>query len=223
MTEALTGPPPWIGTAHLALELDEPAHRVLAALPVTKIRAGSVMFRPGDPICGFVIVVSGRIGIYLTGASGRDIHLYDINAGETCVQSTLGLLGQQDYAGEAITESDVEVVIVPKSEFARLLDTSPAFRRFVFQAFAERFTAVMTVLERVAFVKIEARLAGVLLDRADLEGVVHHTHQELATAIGSAREVVSRRLEAFRKKGLVELERGEIRLADPAGLTKLAG
>ena len=207
----------WIGRAGFGPELDEPARAVLADQPSRRLPAGTVLFRPGDPICGFVIVVSGRIGIYLTGASGRDIRLYDINNGETCVQSTLGLLGNQDYAGEAIAETDIEVVIVQKADFVRLLDVSPAFRRFVFQAFAERFSSVMSVIERVAFVKIETRLAETLVERADADGIVRNTHQELATAIGSAREVVSRRLEAFRKKGLVELDRGEIRIADRDG------
>lgn len=212
----------WLEKTGFGAELDDVARKTLAQYSANKAPAGHVLFRPGDEICGFVIVVSGRVGVYLTGASGRDILLYEINAGETCVQSTLGLLGTQDYNGEAVAETDVEMVVVPKTVFANLLARSPAFQRFVFQAFAQRFAAVMSVIERVAFVKIEARLAGVLLERADKNNTVHNTHQELATAIGSAREVVSRRLESFSKKGLVELERGEIRLTNQAGLQALS-
>jgi len=79
----------------------------------------------------------------------------------------------------------------------------------------------MQVLERVAFIKVEERLAAILIKRSDETGLVHNTHQELATAIGSAREVVSRRLELFGRKGLVTLERGNIRITDKAGLVKL--
>lgn len=212
----------WLKSSGLKLDGDDPAKRVLAGQPIQTMPAGTVLFRPGDPICGFVMVVTGRIGIYLTSTSGRDIRLYEIAPGETCVQSTLGLLGVQDYAGEAIAETDVQLVVVPKRDFAVLLDQSAAFRRFVFEAFANRFTAVMSVLERIAFVKIEARLADILLKRADETDRVRTTHQELATAIGSAREVISRRLEAFRKQGLVELERGEIKLKNRAGLEAIA-
>ena len=80
----------------------------------------------------------------------------------------------------------------------------------------------MRVLEQVAFVKVEERLAAALIDRADGLGVVAATHQELATAIGSAREVVSRRLEALGTKGLVELDRGSIRIVDAKGLKRLS-
>ncbi|MFN7091173.1 MAG: Crp/Fnr family transcriptional regulator, partial [Allorhizobium sp.] len=78
------------------------------------------------------------------------------------------------------------------------------------------------VLEQVAFVKVEQRLAHALLERADEEGRVALTHQELAAVIGTAREVVSRRLEALSSKGVVENERGQIRLVDRGELSRMA-
>jgi len=216
-----TAKPTWLDRVSFPVNLDDESRAMLAGLPVVNAPARKVLFRAGDSVCGFVMIVSGRVGVYLTGASGREILLYDITPGETCVQSTLGLLGSQDFMGEAVAETDVEMVVVPKATFDRLLDRSPAFRHFVFNAFGERFGAVMSLLERVAFVKIEERLASILLKRAGPDGIVRNTHQDLATAIGSAREVVSRRLEAFRRKGLVELDRGEIRIADGEGLQNL--
>ncbi|MEO1280934.1 MAG: Crp/Fnr family transcriptional regulator [Pseudomonadota bacterium] len=212
----------WLETAAILSDLEPGVREDLASLPVSRVEKGTVLFRPGDEVCGFVMIVSGQVGVYLTGVSGREILLYSITPGETCIQSTLGLLGTQDYNGEAIAETDLKIVVVPRTVFTNLLDTSPVFRRFVFHAFAERFSNVMAVLERVAFVKIEQRLAGILMQRADNEGRVVNTHQELATAIGSAREVISRRLETFARKGLVQLERGEIRIVDRPGLDRLA-
>ncbi len=110
---------------------------------------------------------------------------------------------------------------IDKAMFMELLTTSESFRSFVFHAFASRMQSIMNVLERVAFITVEERLAGVLLERADDDDLVHNTHQELATAIGSAREVVSRRLELFGRRGLVTLERGNIKLADRDGLLRL--
>lgn len=99
---------------------------------------------------------------------------------------------------------------------------SVAFRHFVFRAFADRLGDLMFVLEQVAFVKVEQRLAHALLARADEEGHVALTHQELAVIIGTAREVVSRRLEALVSKGVVANERGQIRLINRAELARMA-
>ena len=210
----------WISRSHGFDVFDPMAKKQLAGLKPTKVPAGSVLFRPGDEVTGFVLVLSGRVDVYLTGPTGREILLYSVEPGETCVQTTLGFLGEDDYSAEALAETAVEIVVIPKSIFLRLIGSSSEFRIFVFHAFASRLQSIMHIFERVAFLKVEERLAAVLLERADESGLVHNTHQELATAIGSAREVVSRRLELFAKKGLVALERGHIRITDQSGLAR---
>lgn len=202
-------------------ELDTDTRASLDAIRPMTIPAGSVLFRPGDEVTCFGVMIRGQVDVYLTGATGREILLYSITPGESCVQSTLGLLGEDDYSAEAVAETDVEVAMIPRSLFLDLLGKSEKFRTFVFQAFAKRLQSVMHVLERVAFVKIEERLATALLERADAEGLVRNTHQELATAIGSVREVVSRRLEVLAKKGMVALDRGTIRVTDRDALAGL--
>ncbi|MFZ1680679.1 MAG: Crp/Fnr family transcriptional regulator [Rhizobiaceae bacterium] len=204
-------------------ELDATATAELARLKPMHVPKGSVLFRPGDDAAGFFLIASGRVGVYLVGRGGREILLYAVEPGETCVQTTLGLLGGQAYGGEAVAETDLVAYVVPRGVFSRLMEGSAPFRRFVFRAFGERLADVMRVLEQVAFVKVEERLAAALVDRADAAGVVVATHHELATAIGSAREVVSRRLEALGNQGLVELDRGSIRIVDRGGLKRLAG
>ena len=208
------------GAAGLA-EVDRETAARLDALPVTVLAAGDVLFRPGEAAKGFVIVTQGRIEVFLTGPTGRGILLYAVEPGQSCVQSTLGLLGGEDYSGEAIAATDVRAVLIPKAEFLSLMQLSPAFRGMVFSAFAARMQGMMHLLERVAFGRIEARLASALLSRAEGE-VVQATHQDLATTIGSAREVVSRRLEGFARAGWVATERGRIRLTDAAALRRLA-
>lgn len=204
-------------------DLDEEAKAELAALKPALVPKGTVLFRPGDQAPGFFLIASGRVGVYLVGRGGREILLYSVAPRETCVQTTLGLLGGQAYAGEAVAETDLVAFVVPRGSFARLMDRSASFRAFVFRAFGARLGDIMRVLEQVAFVKVEERLATLLVERADGGGTVLATHQELATAIGSAREVVSRRLELLSGKGLVELDRGSIRIVNPGGLKRLAG
>ncbi|MFZ1813596.1 MAG: Crp/Fnr family transcriptional regulator [Rhizobiaceae bacterium] len=212
----------WFSGTDLAEFLDVEALRELAGLKPSVFAKGSVLFRPGDEPQGFVILLSGRIGVYLTGPTGREIQLYSVVPGETCIQTTIGLVGDHAYTGEAVAMSDLSAVIVPRTMFSGLMDRSPAFRRFVFQAMGNRLGDVTRLLEQVAFVRIEQRLAGALLEHCGKDGIVTLTHQEIASIIGSAREVVSRRLELFSRQGLLALERGHIALSDRAGLERIA-
>ncbi|MDA7426875.1 Crp/Fnr family transcriptional regulator [Primorskyibacter aestuariivivens] len=211
----------WTDAAEGLLELDDAALAKLDALTPMDAAAGTVLFRPGDSVKGFVIMLSGRVEVFLTGPTGREILLYAVEPGQSCIQSTLGLLGGEEYSGEAVTRRPARLVLVPRDVFLSLMDGSPAFRSFVFAAFATRMQSMMHLLERVAFQKIENRLAEALLSRAE-DGLLTATHAELAVMIGTAREVVSRRLDAFARRGLVELRRGTVRLRDPDTLRSLA-
>lgn len=202
-------------------DLDAETEKRLLALPEQNLPSETVLFRPGDAVRGFAIVLSGQIDVFLTGASGRELLLYSVAPGQSCVQSTLGLLGGDDYTGEAIVAKNCRVVLIPRELFLSLLDSSPPFRRFVFRAFADRMQSTMHVLERVAFQKVESRLAEILLDRCK-DGIVHATHQDLAVSIGSAREVISRRLDAMARRGIVRLDRGAVHILDSTALTRLA-
>lgn len=183
------------------------------------IAEGTVLFQPGDSVKGYVIALSGRIGVHLIGESGRELLLYEVTPGSSCIQSTLGLLGEDDYSAEAVAEEPSRIVLLPRTLFLELLDCDRAFRALVFSAFAQRMQATMQMLERVAFLSIEARLAAFLLSRADETGHLTATHQEVAAAIGSAREVVSRRLEAMGKRGWLVHGRGYVTLTDRAALS----
>ena len=194
----------------------------LDALSPMRAPAGAVLFQPGDAVQGFVIVLSGRVEVFLTGPTGREILLYAVEPGQSCVQSTLGLLGGEEYSAEAVAATDCELVLVPRPVFLALTDRSAGFRRFVFAAFARRVQTMMHLLETVAFRKVESRLAAVLLDGAGDGNRLEATHQDLAIRVGTAREVVSRRLESFARKGWVTLRRGEITLTDRAPLARLA-
>ncbi len=201
--------------------LDALARDTLARLLPADVAKGVALFHPGDAAKGFVVVLSGRIEVYMTGPTGREILLYAVEPGQSCVQTTLGLLGGEDYSGEAIAATDCRLVLIPRTTFLTLMDGSAAFRHFVFAAFAQRMQGMMQVLERVAFTRVECRLAAELL-RIAVGGEVHATQAELATRIGSAREVVTRRLDQFASRGWVTTERGRVSLTNVPALRRLA-
>lgn len=194
----------------------------LASLPRRHLPRGLDLFAPGDRAQGFPVVLSGRVDVSLTGPSGREILLYAVEPGQSCIQTTLSLLGDEPYSGTAATVTDAEVVTIPKPLFLRLMDRDPAFRGFVLRSFGQRMADMTRLLEAVAFGRIEARLAGALLDLAE-GGVVRATQADIAARIGSAREVVSRKLDAFAKAGWVVLGRGEVQVKDAPALNKLRG
>lgn len=202
-------------------DLDAQSRARLDALPVAPVPKGQTLFCPGETARGFVVVLDGRVEVFLTGATGRDILLYAVEPGESCVQSTLGLLGGTDYSGEAITATDCRMVLIPRDMFLTLMDASAPFRHFVFEAFAERMQGMMSLLEKVAFQKVESRLAAALLKGAT-DGALHITHAELAVQIGSAREVVSRRLDQLAKRGLVQLDRGCVTILNEVQLSQIS-
>ncbi|WP_084863866.1 Crp/Fnr family transcriptional regulator [Salibaculum halophilum] len=210
----------WLEETDL-VRLDAPDRAALARLAPVTLPRGRSLFHPGEAAEGFPLVLRGRVEVFLVGPSGRDILLYAIDPGETCVQTTLGLMGGEPYTGEALTARETEVVTVPKVLFLRLMDDSDVFRAFVFRAFAQRMKSTMHVLEKVAFHKIESRLAEALLDLAEGDHVTA-TQAELASRIGSAREVISRRLDGFARRGWVRRDRGHVTLLDRAALARLA-
>jgi CRP/FNR family transcriptional regulator, anaerobic regulatory protein len=182
---------------------------------------GTPLFRAGDGASAFVVVLSGKIEVTLTGQNGREILLYVVEPGESCVQTTLGLLGDEAYSGAAVVTNAARLVLIPKAPFMALMDDDPAFRRYVMRAFGRRMADLTHLLEQVAFARIDVRLAAALLELVE-QGQVTATQAELAARIGSAREVVTRALHSFATAGLIRTERGHVEILDPVGLRQLA-
>jgi CRP/FNR family transcriptional regulator len=197
--------------------------RVLAEATPLAAPAGAALFRPGDSCALFLVLLRGVVRVQLVTEAGHEIVLYRVEPGESCVLTTSCLLGQESYAAEGIAETDIEGLGVSPALFDRLIAESEPFRRFVFAGFGRRMADLMALVNEVAFRRMDARLAGWLLQRreAGAEAVVA-THQAIAAELGTAREVVSRRLKELERQGLVSLARGRIAMLEPMGLKHLA-
>ncbi len=217
----MAGDARWLGAFAPLAEIDAGAQAALAALPEICIPKGKILFSPGSPCTGFVLLLAGRIRVGLTAENGRKLLLYRVLAGETCIQTTLCLLGGLDYTAEGEAESELRLVMVSPGLFRRLLREQPAFANFVFGRFGARLAEMTRLIETIAFLRVDARLAAALLARAG-DGALKATHQDLAEDIGAAREVVSRQLGEFQRAGLLRLGRGWIVLEDKRALADLA-
>ena len=200
----------WIDSLPALAALEPEARALVADLQPMEIEAGRTLFSPGAACSGFAMVLAGSIRVGLNSETGRALVLYRVGADEVCVQTTLCLMAGQDYSAEGVTETKVTLVMIPATRFDRLMAMSKVFRTFVFQRFGARLQDISRLLETVAFARVDARIAQVLLARADAEGRVAATHQALAEEVGTAREVVSRQLDALAKAGLVRTARGEV-------------
>jgi len=195
--------------------------RLLEKAQVVKLGHDRFVFHAGDLCQAFLILLSGEVRVQLTSANGREVTLYRIGPGGSCILTTSCLLSNEHYPAEAIAESDVEALAIPVSSFQSALESSQWFRRFVFDGFSTRLTSVIQKIEQIAFTGIDVRLAGVLLelDRKQVEKI---THQDIAVELGTAREVVSRHLKRFESEGWVRLGRGQVSIVDRQKIEALA-
>jgi CRP/FNR family transcriptional regulator len=187
-----------------------------------RVASGTVLFRPAAPCEAYVLVIEGSVRVQMLSESGREIVLYRVEEGQSCILTTACLLGDRDYPAEAVAETEVRSVVLAAAAFQEALGRSPAFRRFVFGSFGRRLADLMMVVDEVAFRRIDLRLADLVLDRMDGDRRVTMTHQEIAAELGSVREVVSRQLKEFERRGWLALRRGRIEIVDAAALRSLA-
>jgi CRP/FNR family transcriptional regulator len=193
--------------------------RALAQAQAVDVPAGAVLFDESQPCQGFPFILKGGIRVVKPAANGRELPLYRVLPGESCIITSSCLLGHADYNARGVTEAPTTLVLMPRDVFDELL-AQPVFRNFVFQLFSERMADLMQLIEEVAFRKLDQRLAGLLLGKGKL---LHSTHQQLADELGSVREMVSRLLKGFAEQGLVRLGREQVEILDPAGLRKISG
>lgn len=217
MTEA------WIDQFPLLAALPAEDRQLLAARAAEVVLpAGTTVFAPGLAAQNFLLVLDGRLRVQQVSPSGREIVLYRVTGGETCIMTTACLLSDESYAAEGITETEVKAIAIPKAAFEEAIARSSGFRRLVFSDYSQRISDLMHVVEEVAFERLDKRLAQRLLDLAGPDGAVRATHQDLASELGTAREVVGRQLKELERRGWVALARGRISLEQPERLRTLA-
>jgi len=178
-----------------------------------RLNKGQFAFRTGEQCSAYLVVLKGHVRVQLISAGGREVTLYRVDPGHTCVLTTSCLLSANEYPAEAIAESEVEALGISQAAFQDALAKYANFRQHVFEKFSERLKNVIVRVEELVFESVDARLARTLL-KLDSEGKQDVTHQELAVELGTAREVISRHLKQFKDDGLVRLGRGRVVVTD---------
>lgn len=198
---------PFLSALRAEIEADRPNRPQMTSLP-----QGQVIFEAGDPCRIIPFMLQGEIRVFTLGENGREMTLYRIHPGESCILSISSLMAQSNIPAIAQTESEVKALVVPAEQFHQWMDKYPQVRQFSYGLMAQMLASVITTVDEVAFRRLDERIEELLEERADDQGEIHLTHQQVAVELGSSREVVSRILKDFEHKGRLELGRGLIRL-----------
>lgn len=192
-----------------------------AGSKIVTVPPGTQIFAPGQTADNLWLLLDGTVKVQQKSETGREVFLYRVHAGESCVLTTACMLAFEDYSADGTSETDVKAVAIPRKTFDDLVAKSPVFREFVFTAYSRRITDLFTLIDDIVFQRMDVRLASRLLELADGADTVHATHAVLGTELGTAREVISRTLSEFQRRGWVEQSRGQVRILARDGLERM--
>ena len=193
---------------------------LIASAQLLKLPAGQQVFYPGSVCENYLLLLEGKVKTQLISEAGREILLYHVCSGDSCVLTTSCLLGGDAYPAEGITETEVLAFAISSHAFHRCIEQSAFFREFVFKNFSARLSNVIIRMEDIVFGAIDLRLSKFLL--ASGENQLNVTHHELAAELGTAREVVSRHLKRFESYGWLRLNRGTVAIINASALQQIA-
>ena len=184
------------------------------AMRLISVQPGESLYQHGQACENYLLILSGSVRVQKLSEKGQVITLYHLVAGRACELTTTCLLGGKNYPAEAVAETAVQAVLIPKADFQEALARIPDFRNFVFSSIDKGMHELIGLVEDVSFGRVDARLARRLLQLAESAHPVEVTHQTLAEELGTAREVISRILKGFERQNWVRLHRGQVEIID---------
>lgn len=177
-------------------------------------QAGDVIVNENSHIRSIPIVTKGAMKVVRTEEDGREILLYYIKAGESCIMSFLGGLHNETSKVKAEIEEDAEILFLPITKVAEFIKDHPEWLDYIFKLYHKRFEELLGIINEIAFKKVDERLLNLLHKKVELtqSNTLLVTHEQLANELGTARVVVSRLLKQLEENGEVQLGRNKITL-----------
>lgn len=182
---------------------------------IVRERKGRELLARGDVVGGAYLVMTGELDVYVIGHEGREVSMYRVRGGESCLFAINALFNGVPYPAWVRVVSDTaSILVVPAAVLKELHQHEQAVRDWVFGVQSQRIFDLVSALEEIQTLPVEARLRSFLLRSADRESRVELTHEAIARYLGTAREVVTRNLRLFADAGLVALRRGRVDILD---------
>ena len=187
------------------------------------LSAGQFICLEGDLCNHLPLVISGTVRVYKIGESGREITLYHLDQGDSCIMTASCIISHKVFPAFAISETEVEAVTIPANSLREWVTHNPIWQEYIFGLLSQRLANVIEIIEQVAFRRLDCRIASYLLKNCNNQlKTIQITHEAIAQELGSSREVVSRILKTFEKQGLLSLSRGKIGLRNWEELKNIA-
>lgn len=173
---------------------------------------GETILNENAYIKAIPIVTNGSIRVMRTDENGREILLYYIKAGESCIMSFLGGMHHETSKVKAIAEEEAEILFIPIDKVSLLIKEFPEWLDYIFRLYHKRFEELLEVVNAVAFKKMDERLLNFIKKKCEIakSQKIHVTHEQLANELGTARVVVSRLLKQMEDEGLIKLGRNQM-------------
>lgn len=177
-------------------------------------KEGDIILNENAYINAIPIVTKGSIRVLRTDEDGREILLYYIRAGESCIMSFLGGMHHDTSKVKAIAEEETEILFIPIDKVSLLIKEFPEWLDYIFRLYHKRFEELLEVVNAVAFKKMDERLLNFIKRKSEITNshTLYVTHEQLANELGTARVVVSRLLKQMEESNLVQLGRNKITL-----------
>lgn len=175
---------------------------------------GTIIIDENDYIRFVPIVLSGSIKVFKLDEDGREMLLYYIKPGESCVMSFLGATCNGTSKIKAVVEEEAEVLVLPVHKVTELVRENPQWIQFIFELYNRRFEELLSVVNAIAFQKVDVRLWELLRTKVKMlkTDELNITHQQIADELGTAREVVSRLLKQLEREKKITLGRNKIKI-----------
>ncbi len=183
---------------------------------------GAIVFHPGDVCQHYLLVAQGSVRVQQVSPQGREVILYRIGPGESCILTTACLFSERPYPAMGVADTDVKALAFPQKDFHEAIAASGPFRAFVFHSYGQRLLDILAAIEAIVFTRLDVRLARKLLSLSTGQAPIPITHQALALELGSAREVISRALRDLEQRGWIRRQLAHIEILDTHALETLA-
>lgn len=189
---------------------------------ILNFQKNSILFSPGESCQAFLILCEGSIRVDMTAKSGRDVTLYRMNPSESCILTTSALINNEHYYAQGIAESDITAITLSTQGFYNAIQHSKLFARYILEGYAGRVSSIIKLVDRMATRDVMYDVCRYITKIAKRDSVVHITQAKLASEIGTAREVVGRKLQMLEVEGIISLNRGAITVLNFEELNKRA-
>ncbi len=179
-------------------------------------KEGDVILDENSSIRAIPIVMKGMLKVIRTEQDGREILLYYIKAGESCIMSFLGGMHNEKSIVKAEVEEDTEILFLPIDKVSLFIKEYPEWLDYIFRLYHKRFEELLDIINAIAFKKVDERLLNLIQMKSEnfKSKIITVTHEQLANELGTARVVVSRLLKQLEDSGKLKLGRNKITLQE---------